>query len=76
MRVAESICSDLKAQAIPHPLSKVNKGVTASIGIASTVPNPEASVEWLIREADRSLYQAKLEGRDRIIHLNPLTFFS
>ena len=71
MRVAESICSDLKAQAIPHALSKVNKCVTASIGIASAVPNPELSVEWLIGEADRSLYQAKLEGRDRIIYLNP-----
>ncbi len=70
MKVAESIRSDLKAHAIPHALSKVSKFVTASIGIASAVPNPELSVEWLIGEADRSLYQAKLEGRDRIIHLN------
>ncbi len=70
MRVAKSIRNDLKAQAIPHALSKVNKCVTASIGIASTVPNAELSVEWLIGEADRSLYQAKLEGRDRIIYLN------
>ncbi|TAG91486.1 MAG: diguanylate cyclase [Oscillatoriales cyanobacterium] len=71
MRVAELIRSDLKDQEIPHALSKVNKRVTASIGIASAVPNPELSVEWLIGEADRSLYQAKLEGRDRIIYLNP-----
>jgi diguanylate cyclase (GGDEF)-like protein/PAS domain S-box-containing protein len=70
MRVAESIRSDLKAQAIPHALSKVNEFVTASIGIASTVPHPELCVEWLIGEADRSLYRAKLEGRDRIIDLN------
>lgn len=76
MRVAESICSELKAEAIPHALSKVNQCVSASIGIASTVPNPGLSVEWLIGEADRSLYQAKLEGRDRIIYLNPSTFSS
>jgi diguanylate cyclase (GGDEF)-like protein/PAS domain S-box-containing protein len=69
IRVAESISRDLKAQGIPHALSKVNKCVTASIGIASAVPNPELCVEWLIGEADRSLYQAKLEGRDRIIYL-------
>lgn len=76
MRVAESIRSDLKAQAIPHAFSKVNQCVSASIGIASTVPNPGLSVEWLIGEADRSLYQAKLEGRDRIMYLNPSTFSS
>ncbi len=70
MRVAESIRSDLKAQVIPHELSKLNKFVTASMGIATTVPTAELSIDWLIGEADRSLYQAKLEGRDRIIYLN------
>ena len=70
MRVAESIRSDLNAMAIPHEASKVSKFVTASLGVASAMPAAELSVEWLIGEADRSLYQAKLEGRDRIIHLN------
>ncbi|MEZ2228171.1 MAG: diguanylate cyclase [Microcoleus sp.] len=71
MRVAESIRNDLKIEAIPHQLSKVSQFVTASMGIASVVPSAELSVEWLIGEADRSLYQAKLEGRDRVIYLNP-----
>ncbi len=67
MRVAESIRSDLKAMAIPHEASKISESVTASMGAASAVPAAELSVEWLIGEADRALYRAKLEGRDRIV---------
>jgi len=66
LRVAEFIRRDLNAMAIPHEASKVSDSVTASMGLASAVPAAELSVEWLIGEADRSLYQAKLEGRDRI----------
>ena len=66
MRVAESIRKNLRAAAIPHAASKVNEFVTASIGVASFVPRAELSVKELIGEADRALYQAKLEGRDRI----------
>ncbi|WP_293249184.1 MULTISPECIES: diguanylate cyclase [unclassified Microcoleus] len=75
MRVAESIRSDLKAMAIPHEASKISESVTASIGAASAVFAPELSVEWLIGEADRALYQAKLEGRDRIVCLDSKTEF-
>ncbi len=67
MRVAESIRSDLKSMAIPHEASKIGESVTASIGAASAVFADELSVEWLIGEADRALYRAKLEGRDRIV---------
>lgn len=69
-RVAESIRSDLKAAAIYHPGSKVSSFVTVSMGIASAVPGDRLSVKELIGEADRSLYQAKVEGRDRIVCLN------
>lgn len=69
-RVAESIRSDLKAAAIDHPGSKVSKFVTISMGVASAVSGDELSVEDIILAADRSLYQAKLEGRDRIVYLN------
>ncbi len=67
MRVAESIRRDLKAAAIVHDGSKVNKFITLSIGIANVVPAEGLSIEWFIREADRALYRAKLEGRDRIV---------
>ena len=70
LRVAESIRSDLKAAAIYHPGSKVSKFVTLSMGVASAVAGDRLSVEEIIGEADRSLYRAKLEGRDRIVCLN------
>lgn len=70
LRVAELIHSDLKARAIPHAGSKVSKFVTISMGVAIAVSDPKLSIEGLIGDADRALYRAKLEGRDRIVYLN------
>ncbi|WP_339384787.1 diguanylate cyclase [Tychonema sp. LEGE 06208] len=69
MRVAELIRSDLNAAEILHADSKVSKFVTLSIGVTNVVPAVGLSIEGLIGEADRALYRAKLEGRDRIVCL-------
>lgn len=53
---------DLK---IPHDASKVNPNMTISLGIASIIPTQEQSLEDLIAIADKNLYQAKEQGRDR-----------
>lgn len=53
---------DLK---IPHEASKVSSNVTISLGIASIIPTQEQSLEQLIAIADKNLYQAKQQGRDR-----------
>ena len=70
MRVAESIRSDLNAAAICHATSKVSQFVTMSLGVTTAVSANGLSIEGLIGEADRSLYRAKLEGRDRIVCLD------
>lgn len=70
MQVAESIRSDLKAAAILHAASRVSEFITLSIGIANAVPAAGLSIEGLIGQADRALYRAKLEGRDRIVCLD------
>ena len=70
MRVAESIRDDLKAAEIYHAASQVSEFITLSIGVTTTVPAIGLSIEGLIGEADRALYRAKLEGRDRVVCLD------
>ena len=70
MRVAESIRDDLKAAEIYHAASQVSEFITLSIGVTTTVPAIGLSIQGLIGEADRALYRAKLEGRDRVVCLD------
>ncbi len=44
----------------------VSQYVTASFGVASLIPEGETAPETLLTQVDQALYQAKIEGRDRI----------
>ncbi|HEY3400092.1 MAG TPA: diguanylate cyclase [Geothrix sp.] len=50
----------------PLPGLPVTDRVTLSIGVA-TWEGPEDTMERMLARADKSLYQAKAEGRDRVI---------
>lgn len=50
---------------IAHIHSHVKDIVTVSLGIASVIPNLEVSPDTLISYADKALYMAKEQGRDR-----------
>lgn len=65
--VAETIRANVRRLAISHAKSPVSQHVTLSLGVASTVPSLEATPAQLIVAADKALYQAKAEGRDRAI---------
>ncbi|WP_199464482.1 AAA-like domain-containing protein [Acaryochloris thomasi] len=66
-RLAEEIRIQLGLLEIAHETSSLEAGiVTVSIGVISVVPGSEGSPEKLIQAADKALYRAKKEGRDRI----------
>ncbi|MFO1252806.1 MAG: diguanylate cyclase [Inhella sp.] len=44
--------------------------MTVSIGVASGTPE-DAGPEALLARADRALYQAKQQGRDRVVLSEP-----
>jgi diguanylate cyclase (GGDEF)-like protein len=50
---------------ISHKNSKVSEYVTLSLGISSMVPNPENEFSTLVKNADKALYRAKNEGRNK-----------
>ena len=73
--VAEKIRQRIKAMAISHINSTdKQKIVTASAGIASTVPHREANAAQLLRAADAALYQSKKTGRDRVTLSSTLNY--
>ena len=51
---------------IPHESSEINDYITVSMGV-STVPTIEMeSIEEIIARADKALYNAKDNGRNRV----------
>jgi diguanylate cyclase (GGDEF)-like protein len=52
-------------------IGEIKSIITVSIGGASVVPTDEMAPEELIGKADRALYMAKEEGRNRVIVWNP-----
>ena len=67
LHVAEAIQAGVRALQIVHAQSNVSQWVTLSLGVTTTIPGPDSSPARLIAAADQALYQAKAQGRDRII---------
>ncbi len=65
--VAKRILQVVHAMAIPHEKSDVADHVTISIGVASSDQNLNDSIENLIKSTDKTLYQAKRDGRNRYL---------
>lgn len=65
--VAQRIQDRLDEERIEHKGSPVSANLTISLGLATTVPTPGADPDSLIAQADRALYLAKEQGRDRFV---------
>ncbi|MGA9380474.1 MAG: diguanylate cyclase, partial [Phormidium sp.] len=70
LTVAEEMRAHVAELQIIHAASKTSKYVTLSLGVAVTIPSLEFSSQELIRTADLGLYEAKFQGRDRIVLKN------
>jgi diguanylate cyclase (GGDEF)-like protein len=67
---AELLREGLKQLTVRHA-GQVLGRITVSIGV-SAFPGHGATVEELVRAADKALYRAKEEGRDRIVVADPM----
>ncbi|MBL1209335.1 diguanylate cyclase domain-containing protein [Geminocystis sp. GBBB08] len=64
--VAELIHNAINSLSIPHEKSPVSNCITLSMGIGCLIPNHQRQPENLICDADKALYLAKNQGRNRI----------
>jgi diguanylate cyclase (GGDEF)-like protein/PAS domain S-box-containing protein len=67
LHLAETIRDRIAALQIPHQASPIHPYVTLSLGAVAVIPTPQRSPHELVEFADRALYQAKDEGRDRVV---------
>ena len=60
--IAERIRANVRAVRIPG----TDATLSISVGVVTTEPGPEDTVDNLIDRADKALFEAKTEGRDRV----------
>lgn len=65
--VAQRLHKAVKQLEISHPTSPAGPQLTISIGIACLRPREDQAHELLVERADRALYQAKTDGRNRSV---------
>ncbi|WP_086489641.1 diguanylate cyclase domain-containing protein [Thioflexithrix psekupsensis] len=67
LHVAENIRQAIQALQVPHSSSKVAPYVTVSMGVHTVIPTSHTDAASLLRPADRALYAAKKQGRNRVV---------
>lgn len=48
-----------------------SRQVTVSVGVASVIYDEQMNEDFLLQEADKALYRAKLAGRNQVVHVQP-----
>ena len=64
--MAETMRTEIEALQIKHAKSHVSEYISISAGVATTVPDSDTESSSLLKLADRALYDAKEQGRNRI----------
>ncbi|MFZ2406841.1 MAG: diguanylate cyclase [Methylobacter sp.] len=66
-KIAEKIRHTIESKRIPHVRNTPMPIVTVSIGVASCMPDQDQHMSTLLYKADACLYQAKHNGRNRVV---------
>lgn len=67
MKIATMTLQAIADLQIPHESSKISPTVTLSAGVSVCIPNHHITPEELILSADKALYEAKAQGRARVM---------
>jgi two-component system, sensor histidine kinase and response regulator len=66
--VAQFMLRAVQQANLEHLGSPLAPTVSISLGVASTIPTTEVAPEQLVKAADQKLYQAKANGRNRVVY--------
>ena len=65
-KIAEKIRAHVHDLGLSHKTSEISDHVSVSLGLASVIPDSGTTMSDLIEDADRALYRAKRDGRNRV----------
>lgn len=68
--LAERLRARVESLGVAHRLSGVGSVVTCSAGVSTALPAEGGTAKMLLEEADRALYLAKRDGRNRVRQWN------
>ena len=69
--MAETIRMKIEGMRIPHKASLISDYVTVSLGVSELLSGSADAINQLIENADKALYRAKNEGRNRVCRYFP-----
>ena len=67
LTIAETIRTQIANLNLEHPESDASDRISLSLGVTSIIPSVQYTKEQLLATADKALYQAKQQGRNRVI---------
>ena len=71
VQVAEAINQSVEQLKIPNSASTVSDHITLSLGVSTLIPKNGRTPDELVAYADRALYEAKRQGRNRSVFSHP-----